>query len=180
MKYVSFLLAAGVIALLGNPHAAAADVFKGTPKDAVILPEDGSGVTKVALVFDFSTLRSGENRKIAEAVLDWRLSGISSEEFPEFVAYSVVQAWTSDTVNSGSLTVASADKISDGQVNSLVPETAEGRFLRLDLTTIVREWAGGTRTNYGVVLATSDLDAKLLKTQLAKIQLTVRYGFSDN
>jgi hypothetical protein len=180
MKTRTCLLIIGFLGVLCISSKAEADVYKGVPKEAVVLPDDGSGVTRVGLFFDLSSLRSGENRRIAEAVLDWRVSGLGAEELPQFGAYQVTESWSRTSVNTGSLPTLASEMIADGQVSSLVLETSEGKFLRLDMTGIVRQWAAGTTTNYGLVLATSDLGAKALSPQLGKIQLTVRYGFSDN
>jgi hypothetical protein len=180
MKTMIFQLALGSVVLLGTSRAVGADVYQGSPREAVVLPDDGSGVTKIAFLFDFSSLREGGNRHIEEALLDWRVSDLAVEDLPTFFAYPITTSWTRSALEAGAAPSMSKESVSDWQMNALAPETNDGRLVRLDLTEMVGQWAAGTTTNYGIIVATSGLSANALGAQLGKVQLTIRYGFRDN
>jgi hypothetical protein len=180
MKSRTFLCAVGFVIVVGGSTQARADVYTRAPKEGGILPEDGNGVTKVALLFDLSTLRVGDNRQIDEAILDWRLSDIAEGDLPEFVTHPVTLSWTTSTVAAGAAPSCDTTRVWGGQLNPLVPETSDGKLVRFDLTEMVTAWASGESPNYGLVIAISDLSVKTLSTQLGKAQLTIRYGFREN
>ena len=91
MKYVSIGV---LLSLLVMPVVAGADVLKVAPTQAVILPSDGSGVTRVALLFDLSDMRGGSGRKINAAHLQWSITGVSANERSEFFLHEATSAWT--------------------------------------------------------------------------------------
>jgi hypothetical protein len=149
------------------------------PSEAVMVPDDATGVTKVVFLFDLSGLRQGDNRHIEEALLDWRVAGVGTDYPALFAAYPVTDAWTKASVEGGTAPATAELMASDWHV-SLGTEPAEGRLVRLELTELVGSWASGATANYGVVVSTSALQAKTLATQLANVQLTIRYGFRDD
>jgi len=174
-QYVWFALISAM--LLGAMGVCEADVLQAAPQDVALLPDDGSGVTRIVFLFDLSKLRTGDNRRIEEALLDWRVNGLSSDELSEFSAYKVQTTWTSTAVKSGTAPTFEGQSTADWQVKSTVPETADGKLVRLDLTKLVDRWASGVEPNYGTIVATSALPSKLLASQIGKAQLTIRYGF---
>ena len=144
-----------------------------------MMPNDGSGVVKIACKFDLSGLRAGEHRRVEEALLVWSLTQVPSGVAPEFSLHSVTSAWTKSSVESGAIPQMDPTKIADWQVNLAAPESKEGRLVRLDLTTLVENWVKGNAANYGVVATTPDVPLKTLTSQFGKVQLIVRYGFRD-
>ncbi len=171
--YVSALL------LMASIGVARADVFKGAPVQAVLLPVDGSDLVKVAFLFDLSSLRAGENRHIEEALLDWKLTGLSEQDVMDFTVYPVVETWTNASVQSGHAPVAGAP-VAEWRIGPTM-RTADGaKLARLDLTDMVRSWTAGTSANYGVVVASSALNRASVDGQFQNARLVVRYGFRDN
>jgi hypothetical protein len=180
MKTMLCLLILGFVTLLGGVGIARADVYQGAPIQAVLLPADGSGIANVAFLFDLSSLRAGDNRHIEEALLDWRVTGLPEEGLPEFVVYPITSPWTQASVLGGAAPSVQQERVSDWQINPLAPENADGKLVRLDLTELAGSWAAGTKANYGVIVAVPGISSKVLGDQLAKAQLTIRYGFRDN
>jgi hypothetical protein len=180
MKRVTCLLIFGFLVLMGTPGRTLADVYTATPTQAVVLADDGTNVVRVAFLFDLSGLRQGETRHIEEALLDWRIVGLDAEAPAAFGAYMIMNAWTKASVQSGTAPAMAEVAAADWLVSSLAKETTEGKLVRLDVTDLVGSWASGVTANYGVVVATSALDAKAIANQLTKVQLTVRYGFRED
>jgi hypothetical protein len=180
MKTKLSLLLLGSWVLCGMPGLVQADVHKGLPTQAVILPADDSGVTKVAFLFDVSGLRSGDNRKIEEALLDWTLTGTSEEEVMEYSAYPVSAAWTEAGVAAGTVPGTSETAVAQWLLRPQPAGKKGAGLVRLDLTELVTAWTEGTQANRGVVVATTALDVQALANQLDKATLTIRYGFRED
>lgn len=85
-------LAAAVFLALLLQSPSAADVLHGRV-DAVGLPADGSGVSKVALRFDLSSLRQGRGLTIQSAILEWELPEMPGERMTVFEAHSLTGSW---------------------------------------------------------------------------------------
>jgi len=169
----------GLLSIFGF-LSAEADTYEQASKEAVALADD-SGISKAALVFDLTSLRSGGNRHIEEAILDWWVSGIAPESSPVFSAYPILASWTKSTVQNGASLAVGEASVAQYQVNNLIPDKGNGRLVRLDVTSLVREWADGSKSNYGIVIiATAGVSANDLDSQLGKAHLTIRYGFRDN
>ena len=166
-----------LVSLMG---VASGDVYKGAPVQAVLLPEDATGLTKVAFQFDLSSLREGENRHVEEALLDWKLSGVSEKDVIDFAAYALTQTWTMTSVGAGQVPTIGADIAAEWQIGPSMQLADGGKLARLDLTEIVRSWANGTIQNCGVVVASSDLDRTTIANQFQNAKLVIRYGFRDN
>lgn len=173
---------AGILGLLlvSLIAVARADVYHGVAVQAVLLPEDESGSTKVAFQFDFSTMRTGENRQIEEALLDWKLSGVSEKDMMSFVAYPVTQSWTNASVGGGDVPAVGKEAVADWQIGPSMTMPDGGKLARLDLTEMVRSWTIGAVQNYGVVVASPDMDRATIASQFQNAKLVVRYGFRDN
>ena len=171
------LAVAGLLALA--PLAVQAEVLTIVPVKAVVCPADESGVTKVALQFDFSGIRSGEGRQIDQALLEWRVTGMASDAYTEYVLIPVAAAWSEAGVAGGSAP-AMAEVASDTWGFSLLDyERNQGGLLRFDILHLVHDWLSGEATNHGVIIATEDLGREGLSNQLDRIRLTVRYGFVE-
>ncbi len=170
----------GVLALLtlmAAPLAGAwADTLTLAPTQAVVLPADRSGVTKVALKYDLSAMREGADRFVAAAVLDWRISGITSGERVTFTAHEPTTSWTATGIGAGTLPTISEDAMTEWDLEDL-DYSRLGGFMRLNLTELVDGWAAGTTPNLGIVVETPDLSGNTLSSELQKAQLTVYYGF---
>jgi hypothetical protein len=162
-----------VIASLAIPSWVNAQVLTLTPTQAVDLPGDGSGVTKVALLFDLSGIPQGQGRRIDNALLDWRMSGVPSSRRSEYAAYIPAGPWTIASVVVPTLSEPTAR----WRIEPFDYQRNQGGFVRLNLTSLVRDWTGGARQNLGVVVATPDVSGTALVGQLGGAVLTIRYGF---
>ena len=180
MKTTMWVVCVMVAALLGAPGASRADVLKAAPVEAVLLPDEGDGAIRVAFLFDLSGLRSGENRRIDEALLDWWLTGTSEEAVSEFTAYPVAESWTETSVAQGTAPDLQEQRAATWDVFPTAPERGGERLVRLDLTELVNAWAAGATANHGVVVTTAGLSRATAGAQLAKATLTIRYGFRSH
>ena len=177
MKRISGLIAIGLLAALSLPPAATAHVLTVQPVKAVVLPADESGLTRVALQFDFSGMRSGEGRQIHRALLDWKVSGVPSDRHSEYALYPITEAWTTAGAAAGTRVSTAADATASWDFEALDYQRNGGGFIRLDVTDLVRDWVGGEESNYGFVVTTADVSRQAIADQLSKAELTVRYGF---
>lgn len=153
--------------------ASQADVLSVQPSKAVVLPSDGTGTTRIALQFDVSGMRPGENRVIDDALLDWQVDGVPANRRSEYKAHLITTAWTVGA------TVIDA---SEGEIASwdILPRDFErngGGFVRFDLREAVTAWAQSPRNNVGVLIVTRDVKRAHFLTILESAVLTVRYGF---
>jgi len=180
MKTTLWMVGLALVVLLGVPMSARGDVYTVAPVEAVVLPGAGGGPVQVAFRFDLSGLRSGENRRIDEALLDWWLTGMSKETVSAFSAYAVTGTWSEASVEGGAAPVLEENSASGWDVFPASPELDGRKLARLDLTELVNAWATGAKANYGVVVATTDMSREALLGQLARAKLTVRYGFRGN
>ncbi len=153
------------------PMLASADVLELEPVEARVLPADGSGLTKVALRFDLSGMREGKGRRIYDALLDWRVTGVSGENPSEFTAHAATSSWSvaGDSPDVAEDPVAGWDVIPDSK--------RADQLVRLDLRGLVEAWSEGKSSNYGIVVVTPNLSTTAVSTQLAKAKLTIRYSF---
>ena len=173
MKYVSIGV---LLSLLVMPVVAGADVLKVAPTQAVILPSDGSGVTRVALLFDLSDMRGGSGRKINAAHLQWSITGVSANERSEFFLHEATSAWTEAQVAAEGNIDYTEDPVVGWEIEPLDYER-NGGLVKLDVKKLVQEWCETPSGNYGVVVATTDLSSLTLTNQLGNARLVVRYAF---
>jgi hypothetical protein len=176
MKAIIGILVPGLLAL-GLAPGAAADVLVVHPAEAVVLPADTSGLTKIVLRFDLSGMRAEENLHISHAYVDWILPGVPSDRESEYATYAVTAAWSADAVASGAAHVEAAEEPSATWEITPADYEVVGGLVRLDLVDLVTAWANGTKSNYGIVLATPDVGSEGLAGELVRATLTVRYGF---
>lgn len=159
---------------------AAADVVILAPSRATVLPNDGSGLTKIVLQYDLSGLRTGEGRQIDEAMINWHLAGVSSSHDSDFSAYQALVSWTSATavsVGVGRLE-SGAQPISEWEFTTVDYDRNDGGFVRFDLRELASAWASGASPNYGILIITDDVSRTHAAAGLDNALLTVRYGFS--
>lgn len=176
MRIISLVSVGLVLAIL--PSTTSADVLKAAPNKAVVFPADGSGVAKVALIYDLSGLRTGNGREIFQALLDWPLSGVPSKQRSEFFIYSVSSAWTVQDISAGKLPSLSEKALSTWDIEPMDVERNAGGFVRFNVLELVKEWLSGATPNFGVVITTKDLKGSTLANQLSEGKLTIRYGFN--
>lgn len=176
-RYVMTLASTIVVVLMefGMAHA---DVLTVTPSRAVALPADGSGMTKVALFFDLGELRSGSDRRIDEALLDWRVSPVPSDRRSEYAAFAITGVWTAAGADAGVVVPIDLASSADWEIEPLDYERNDGGFVRFDLTELIRAWSSGSRINHGIVVATDDLASRDLTKQFSGAELTIRYGLA--
>lgn len=177
MKRNLGLIALGLLAAVSLPLVACADVLTAQPVKAVVLPADESGLTRVALQFDVSGIRSGDHRQIHRAFLEWKVNGVPSDRHSEYTLFPVTAAWTEAGVAGGTPVSIAEDATASWDIDPLDYQRNAGGFIRLDVTDLARDWADGVGPNYGFVVVSTDLSREGLADQLSQAELTVRYGF---
>jgi hypothetical protein len=177
MKQIMWIASLGLVALLLAPVASQADVMELTPTQAAVLPAEESGMSRVVLAYDLSGLRSGEGRRIEEALLDWIVVGVPSDEPSEYVAYPVTAAWTAEGAASNGSVTRAEEAAARWEITPMDYERNGKGFLRLDLTRLVADWAAGRATNHGIVVVTPSVSREAFASQLPGARLTVRHGF---
>jgi hypothetical protein len=150
-----------------------------TPSQAVVLPSDGSGLTKAVLLYDLSGLVAGDGRQIDAALVDWHLTGVPSAHESEYNAFAASAAWTEGTAEaSGVGNIANGTSpAAEWTVTTTDYDRNDGGFVRLNLTDLVASWANGSLANYGIVVTTDDVSRTNVANSLSQAVLTVRYGF---
>lgn len=173
---VALLALAGLCSPAGQVRA---EELVLTPAQAVVLPSDGSGLTKAVLLYDLSGLASGEGRVIDAALVDWQLAGVPASDESEYTAYAATVPWTEATaVASGVGHIAvDAMPVAEWEFTTTDYDRNNGGFVRLNLTDVVAGWANGSVQNYGVVVTTNDVSRTNMTNSLNGALLTVRYGF---
>jgi len=71
---------------------------------AVVLPEDESGLTRVALLYDLSGLVNGQERTAVRAVVEWTVPGVAEDDCL-FTAYPIAASWNAGDVGAGEETL---------------------------------------------------------------------------
>jgi len=162
---IAFVLAAAAAA----PSAQAA-VHELAPDQAVVLPDDETGVAKVALQFDLSGIPEGH--VIDLGYLDWSLTGVSDSERSEYAILLVTSSWTEAGVSGGA-----APDVEEASFGTWDIEPRDyGRtagLVRFALTDLAREWSSGETDNFGVVVSTEHLSGNALATQLENATLVL-------
>lgn len=155
---------------------AGADILKVAPVQAVVLPAQEGGLTRVALQFDLSTMRSGGGRTVVWAYVEWGIENAETNQ-KEFSAYPILAPWTAEQVAvSPEALLSSTDEAAHWMLTPQEQETGEC-LLRLHLKNVVGDWASGRTNNYGLVVATPDIPGAVLSDQLANARLVVGYTF---
>lgn len=173
MRLERIFLAAALLACTAG--VAAADVVTLAPVQAVLAPDDQSGVTKVLFRFDLSGLPEDEGLVVSTAVLDWVIGGMPSDRHSEYAVHVVTQSWTEAGVSGGTVPAASEDPFEVWDYEDLDYERNQGGRVRFFLGGLVRDWTGGETDNLGILVAGEDLDAEAIGGDLETVRLTVSF-----
>jgi hypothetical protein len=173
-----FVIAILFAVVMGSilPAISSADVLTLAPAQAALLPDDGSGKARVAVLFDLSVMRQGPWRRIESALLDWRIEGVPSDRRSSYTACRALSAWTPADVVSGGPVAASVEEAATWSIEPLDYQRNQGGVVRLDLRDLVRAWSSGAQNN-GILISTADVPAATLSEQITGMRLVVRYGF---
>jgi hypothetical protein len=171
----SLFCCAGLLTAIVMVTPVRGNVLTLAPTQAVVLPTDESGQTRIAVLFDVSGVPSGRNRRIDEALLEWVLGSVSINSESEFTAKSVGTSWTIQSIVTSQPEVA--EEVARWHIGPLDYERNGGAFVRLDIASLVEGWASGLTSNYGVLITTKDLSRTVASAHLNDIRLTIRYGF---
>jgi hypothetical protein len=174
MKHLTSLIVLSLLAMA--PAITSADVLTVAPEQAVILPADGSGLTRVALLFDLSDMRTGIGRQVNMAHLDWSISGVSASTRSAFSLHEITESWTEAQVQVSQSLEHSEAAVAEWDIEPM-DHARVGGFVRFDLKSLVTKWCTTPATNFGVVVATDDLSSETLAGQLGNARLVVRYAF---
>lgn len=159
---------------------ARADVLKVAPESAVVLPADDSGVTRVALTFDLSGMRSGTGRQIVIATIDWPIEGMTVQDDAEFSVHRVTAGWSATSVGSGETSVSYEETPSSVEQMDEDTCTAVGGLLRLRATKLVEDWIATPSENYGVIVTLEGATFQQLAEKLDAAELDVRYVLHES
>ena len=173
-----FVLSLGLLIVVSlAPFRTEADVLTVSPSEVAVLPSNGDGFARIALLFDLSTMRNGVGRRIDNANIEWTLNGLPGDRETEFSVREITGQWDAEKVGNGVEEVSIPDQAADKW--PITPRSYEsiGGFVRLDLETVVRQWTSGVTANYGVLVATDALDRDAIQLEVQNVKLVVRYGF---
>jgi hypothetical protein len=161
---IVFGLSAAAGPALASPAAQA-------PGQTSLLPDDASGMVKVAVQFDLSSYTSAGD--VDEAILEWTVPGVPSDELSEFTAYPVTDAWSATGVVQGSTPDLGETPVAHWTIE---PPDYEhhGGLVRLDVTQLARSWAAGETPNHGVVIELEGVSRTGLSSALSSIRLKIR------
>jgi len=141
----------------------------------MVIPSSGDGVTRVALQFDLSGLRSGTGRKIVWAYLEWTVTNAGTGG-KAFAALPITSSWTASQVSSTGSLSYSETPVSEWELTQ--DELVRlGCLVRLNAKDLVSSWTNGLTTNNGLVVTTREISGTTLSSQLENAQLVVGYGF---
>lgn len=175
MKTMSAILTGVFLAVMAV--CAEANVVEIEPSSAVILPNDNSGLTRVAMKFNISAVEVAEGWEIVTAHIDWPISGMTVEEPTTFLAYGLTGAWTAEGAGSGQTELAcEVDPASRWEMGNL-DYTRLGGLVRLDILGLVNQWLASPEDNFGVVITFENMSAQDLSGKLGAAKLVVRYVY---
>ncbi len=149
------------------------------PVRTVVLPSvQGDDTTRVALVFDLSTLEAGEGRRIDKALLIWQVPTLSTEATAGFSVREITRSWDAAGVAAGTATVQAKGEAADRwEVGPRDAARGHRGMVVLNLRPMVESWAATAASNYGVTVATPDLTPAQLRPYLGQARLLLWYGF---
>ena len=172
MRKLIFLIAAG--GLICATSQAAADTFDATPSEVAALPEDGSGISRVAARFDVSGLPNVPGLLVSEACLQWK-AGMFINFPSEFWVEKISEAWNPQSIVAGLSSVKITEVLDEWDIFPEDYARAEG-LVRLKLDSALNEWLANPLKNFGVVLNTRSVTTETLAEQGGTIRLVVRYS----
>ena len=175
MKATSILLAFGLLLGLGT-STAMADVLRASPSQAAVIPSTGDGLTRIALQFDLSGLRSGNGRTVVWAYLEWQVTNAGTGG-KAFAAFPITSSWTAAQAASRADMVTYAETPTSEWELTQEEQDRLGCLVRLNANSIVSDWLGGVTSNNGIVVTTREIPGSTLANQLENARLVVGYGF---
>lgn len=177
MKTLRVLLCAAACGLLAGLFSPAqADRTTLSPTRAVLLPAAGAAEPQLALAFDLSGLRSGEGRRIDEALLEWNAAGLPADLSTVLAVTAITAAWTEAGVTDGAAVRAAGSIAAAWRIDEAGQAWSEGR-VRFDITELARDWASDPGANHGILISLGALDRATAARQIERPRLLVRYGF---
>jgi hypothetical protein len=164
------VLACAILAM-GTAMEARADVVTLVPEQAAVVSAQGVEDTQVVLQFDLSGLSGA---RVDLAVLDWEVTGMSSEAFTEYRLVPITASWTAGGVATTAPTLAGTDA-GWWEYSPLDYERNSGGLIRFDATALVKDWIAGKTANHGLAIMTTDLDRETVAGQLGNVRLILTY-----
>ena len=174
MKTRRWVVSVAVLAVL-VPSAASAGTVVLEPATTAVAPAERGAPAQAVFLFDVSGLRSGGDRVVEEALLEWEAPGVTAEGLTEFFAYAATQTWSVAGVEAGTVPAYEPEELAHWTIEP--PDYGRhGGFVRLDLTNLVQAWADRSKSNYGIVVVCPTLAAESLEDRLETARLVVRCG----
>lgn len=171
MKHALFLAMGLFVISTGTAHAGGGLA----PTTSVILPSDGSGVTKVAMTFDLSELAEDSSVELQTAVLDWPMAGLTGAEATTCEAHEITSSWNPSGVSSGQATLdVAAEPAAVWEMDTLAYSRLGG-FVRLGVKRLVSDWLASPSQNFGVVIVFKNLTSEDLNGRTASPRLRIGY-----
>lgn len=170
MKHALFLGMSLFVISTGTAHAGGGLA----PTTSVILPSDGSGLTKVAMTFDLSKLAQDSSVELQTAVLDWPMAGLTGEEATTCEAHAITSSWSPSGVSSGQALDVAAEPAAIWEMDTLAYSRLGG-FVRLDVKKLVGDWLANPSQNFGVVIVFKDLTSQDLSGRTDSPRLRIGY-----
>jgi len=170
-----WLFVAGSLALLVS--TARADVLTLSPVKTAVLPDDGSGLTRMALQFDLSGIRQGEGRRIDNAILEWEVGDNTRTETGAFSVQEIANPWDPQSITEGVTAPTVQSKIMDRWHITPWLREHRGGLVRLDLQEVANRWMSGASGNFGVLVTTPMLTQASGAQLISNARLVVYYGF---
>jgi hypothetical protein len=158
-------------------QVAGADVLR-RQGEAWVLPEDGSGVAKVAVRFDLSGLREGSGLTVVSASVNWDIPGMPAEARSEFQVYRLEGSW--GPLGPSALDVIEALDKGAEVVKSVYPQDhvrVGRRTVRLSVTDLTQEVLNSRGSTLNILVASPTLSRQGFTDALGSVHFTIRYGF---
>jgi len=170
------VMSAVVFGVTCSPLRASSDTLKVSPVRTAVIPSDGSDHVQVSVQFDLSGIRSGSNRTLNEAFLEWIPNSVSDDTRTEFSVFEVTSPWEQEGVTDGDLSIT-ADTEAKGSWE-VEPDDYErvGGLVRLNILELVEQWLATPNSNYGLMI-TIDGAGEGISDELGSMKLIIRYGF---
>ena len=93
----------------------------------------------------------------------------------EYAVHVVTQSWTAAGVSGGTVPAASEDPFEVWDYEARDYERNQGGRVRFFLGALARDWTGGETDNFGILVASEDLDAETIGGDLEDARLTVTF-----
>jgi len=163
---ISMMLTLALVA--GTGTRAAADILRLAPVGATVVRSGGDAVL-VDVEFRVDGMRTGANRAVQRAYLEWRVEGLDAGNAPEFSVRQPAETVGEDW--------AEVDREAALDVLPMRAFRLErtGGYVLLDVSSLGWNQADGTIRRFSVLVA--GVDPAAVSRQIGNLQLVVRYGF---